>query len=358
MIKHSIYIFITVIICLNSYMNISAQDASFSQNYASPLYLSPSFTGLADGSRMTLHYRDQWPSIPGTFKTLSFAFDHYLADFNSGIGIQFYRDDAGNGLLINQNFSFLYAYEIYVSDNMMIRPGIQFKYAQDFIDPTKAFLSTQQNPNDGSKEGNDGIESLISRDKNNKFDAAASVMIYSNSYWGGVTVDHLVKSNISYVDLVSDMGLKITAFGGYKWVYKEGRRRMPDQSISFAFNYRKQLDFTQLDFGTYWLYNPIELGLWYRGLPGNNQEELRNTDAIIAILGVHVGNTRIGYSFDLTMSDLAGNTGGSHEFSIMYTIPSSHKPKINRSAIPCSVPGYSGGGASRSKYRSRSRRIF
>ncbi len=334
---------------------VNAQDASFSQHYASPLYLSPSFTGLSEGSRMSLHYRDQWPSIPGTYKTISFAFDHYLSDVNSGIGMQFYRDDAGGGLLVNQNIGLLYAYEIFVSDEIMIRPGLQFKLAQSFIDPSKGTLGSLYDPTDGTLVTGAGI--ITERDKISKFDAAASVMIYSNTYWGGVTVDHLVKSNVGFTDIESNTAMKITAFGGYKWIYKEGRRS-PDQSLTFAVNYHKQADFNQLDLGTYWQYNPIELGLWYRGMPNVNAEGLGNQDALIAIVGVHLGQMRIGYSFDLTLSELAGNTGGAHEFSIMYTIPSSNKPKIDRRAVPCSQPGYTGNAPSIPKYRGRKRRMF
>lgn len=303
---------------------------------------------------MSLHYRDQWPNIPGTYRTMAFSYDHYLADYNSGIGLQFYRDDSGGGLLVKQNVGLLYAYEIYVNEDIMIRPGLQFKLAQSFIDPNKGYTAKAYNP---AGELIDLTALPVDRDKVNNFDAAASVMLYSNFYWGGVTIDHLVKSDEAFTDVTTDTNIKFTVFGGFKWVYKEGRRRMPDQSVSFAFNYRKQADFSQLDLGAYWMYNPIELGLWYRGMPTENAEGLGNQDAIIAILGVHLGHMRLGYSFDLTTSDLT-SSGGAHEFSIMYTIPSSNKPKINRSAIPCSQPGYYGGGPSRSKFRSRSRRMF
>lgn len=349
-----IYVLVLAVFALFGVNMVHAQDASFSQHYASPLYLSPSFTGLSEGSRLSMHYRDQWPSIPGTYKTMSFAFDHYLSDFNSGIGVQFYRDDAGGGLLVNQNFGLLYAYEIFVSEDIMIRPGLQFKMAQSFIDPAKGTTGSMFGW-DGNRVEGAGI--IVDQEKISKFDAAASVMIYSNMYWGGVTVDHLVKSNVGFTDIETNTEMKITAFGGYKWIYKEGRRS-PDQSLTFAFNYHKQADFNQLDLGTYWQYNPIELGLWYRGMPSVNAEGLGNQDALIAIIGVHLGQMRIGYSFDLTLSELAGSTGGAHEFSIMYTIPSSNTPKINRRAVPCSGPGYTGIAPSGNKYRSRSRRMF
>ncbi len=332
-----------------------AQDASFSQHYASPLYLSPSFTGLVDGSRLALNYRDQYPSIPGVYRTMAFSFDYFFSDYNSGLGLLYYRDDQGKGQIVDQNIGLTYAYELYITDQIMLRPGIQFKYAQIGIDPSKAYVSGQIGT-DGSYVSGGGLE--YGSEVQGQFDAAASLMVYSSSFWGGFTVDHLVKSEIGITDIETYRGMKFTAFGGGKWVYKEGRRGTPDQSITLAVNYHQQQSFKQMDIGAYWMYNPLEIGLWYRGTPGKNEELLSNQEAVIAILGLHLGQMRIGYSYDLTISDLSGSTGGSHEFSIMYTIPSNNKPRINRRAIPCSQPGYSGGGPSRSKYRGRSRRIF
>ncbi len=353
--KYSLAITILLLLCFNG---IKAQDASFSQNYASPLYLSPSFTGLTDGSRLAINYRDQWPSVPKTYTTMAFSFDHYFSNFNSGLGFLYYRDDQGKGLLVNQNVGVLYAYEIYVSRDVMIRPGIQFKFAQNYINSSRATLGTGIDA-DGNIVTTGGIS--LEDEQVNKFDAAASIMIYSNFYWAGVSVDHLVKNDIGFTDIETNNGMKITAFGGYKWIYKEPYRGAPGQSLSFAANYRKQADFSQLDAGMYWNYNPLEIGLWYRGLPGKNLEGFRNTDAIIAILGIHVGQYRFGYSYDLTISDLGGSTGGTHEVSVIYTIPSSNKPRINRNAIPCSQPGYMGTSSpsrSRSMYKSRRRKIF
>ncbi|MCW3788269.1 PorP/SprF family type IX secretion system membrane protein [Plebeiibacterium sediminum] len=349
------YLCITFLLIL--FASISrAQDVSFSQNYASPLYLSPSFTGLTEGSRLAINYRDQWPSIPQTYRSMSVSFDHYFADYNSGLGFLYVRDDQQKGALVNQNIGLLYAYEVYVSRNIMIRPGIQFKFNQSFIDLSKTLFERGIDENTGRPVDYTGIS--LADNQLNKFDAAASVMIYSNLYWAGISVDHLVKNSKSFSEILPVDGTKITLFGGYKWVYKEGRRKSPDQSVTFAFNYRQQDYFSQLDFGAYWQYNPLELGLWYRGIPTKNKEQLSNNDAIIALFGIHLGRTRVGYSYDLTLSDLAGNTGGAHEISILYTIPSSNKPRINRNAIPCSQPGYWNAGPSRSKYRGRSRRIF
>jgi hypothetical protein len=72
--KEYLRMIILVLSCL-SYGQLKAQDVSYSQVYASPLYLSPSFTGLTNGSRVSLTYRDQWPGIPNTYRTYSLAAD-------------------------------------------------------------------------------------------------------------------------------------------------------------------------------------------------------------------------------------------------------------------------------------------
>lgn len=50
---------------------------------------------------------------------------------------------------------------------------------------------------------------------------------------------------------------------------------------------------------------PFVAGLWYR-----------NSDAVIAVVGIQNNNFKFGYSYDVTISKLAGNTAGSHEISL------------------------------------------
>src|SRR4030095_7348775 len=64
-----------------------AQDAHFTQFYAAPTYLSPAFAGTSLQSRFSMIYRDQWPAIPGAFVTYAAAYDHYLSQANSGLGV-------------------------------------------------------------------------------------------------------------------------------------------------------------------------------------------------------------------------------------------------------------------------------
>ena len=49
-----------------------AQDPVFSQFYATPMQLNPAFAGTTYAPRITLNYRNQWPSWPNAYTTYAF----------------------------------------------------------------------------------------------------------------------------------------------------------------------------------------------------------------------------------------------------------------------------------------------
>ncbi len=347
-----------LVICIIAFCSftsvlVKAQDVSFSQMYATPLYLSPSFTGLTDGTRASLTYRDQWPGIPRTFRSYAVSADHFFDEYSSGLGLLIMRDDAGNGLLVRQDISLLYAYEIEVMRGLYVRPGIEFMYKERNLDLLNAIFPSDQ----GSEGGSIPSGSVDNQEFNHsQFDAAASAMIYSDDFWFGVGFHNIVKNDIAATDMESFNDFRTAVYGGYKYRYKDRMRRSDEQSITLAFNYRMQAHFSQLDIGTYWYINPMELGLWYRGIPFASGGGLENQDGLIFILGINLGNARLGYSYDWTLSELSGYSNGANELTLTWRFNTSVKKKKSRGAIPCSAPGMTG--SSGSKYRRRSRTIF
>lgn len=76
----------------------------------------------------------------------------------------------------------------------------------------------------------------------------------------------------------------------------------------------------QLDIGAYLTYNEVVVGVWYKGIPIKNyQPGIHNNESVIGLIGLVLGNFRIGYSYDATVSRLArANTGGAHELSLTF----------------------------------------
>ncbi|ASB49629.1 PorP/SprF family type IX secretion system membrane protein [Alkalitalea saponilacus] len=350
MVKRFLHIILVFFILANA-GKISAQDVSFSQVYSAPLYLSPSFAGFTSGGRVILNYRDQWPGVSNTFRSYSFSYDEYLSNYNSGVGVLFLRDDQGGGQLVSQNLGVVYAYELAINRYLFVRPGLQFKYSERKIDPSRL---TQVGP-DG--EVFPWINAEFPVDQYRKLDATASAMVYSQDFWLGFTVDNLVKNNIGFTDVESTIPVKTVVYGGARWVYKPSGLGYNEQSASFAFMYRNQQTFQQLDLGVYWNTYPIEVGVWYRGIPGISTENLSNNDALIFSLGVNVGTVHFAYSYDLTLSGLSGYSGGSNEFSLIYRF--NRGPIITRpiGPIPCSEPAH-GWGSSSSSHRPQRRSLF
>ena len=319
-------------------MPLLAQKVQFSQFYAAPLVLSPSYTGMIDGSRIVLNYRDQWPNIPGTFTTYAFSYDQFFSRLKSGIGLSIVRDEAGSGNLNLTDIALMYSYDITATRFLHVRPGISFKYSQRGIEIEKLIFGDQLEL-DGNHSSSSS-EYLAVQNKKGYIDVDASALAYTSKYWGGFSVSHLMRPDQSLVGAESRVPMKWTLFGGYRLPIKGNRRRSHEitESVTFSALYQFQDMHDQLDIGAYWKKSPFTLGLWFRGLPlVGIQEGYEAIDAVIVLVGFQVYDLKFGYSFDYTLSGLIGTTGGSHEISLIYEFNKNAKlrRKKRQVTIPC-----------------------
>ena len=343
-------------------LNAEAQDATFSQSYQSPLYLSPSFTGLTNGTRFCFNYRNQWPGIGSAYQDYAFSADYFFNRFNSGLGLMWFCDNAGKGMLLDHTISLLYAYEFPLTKNLYVRPGISFDFKNKSIDRNKIITWSDISSDGVVTPGGYGSSLDIERTRVSKFDASASVMVYNDDWWAGVTFNHLVQPDMSFTDSKDKVGLKTTVYGGYRITYEDSYRGSEPKTITISGNYKHQYQFNQLELGVSWYYYPIEVGVNYRGLFFKVAGEISNTDAVIPNLGINVGPLRIGYSYDLTVSQFSSFGNGAHEASLIYRlIPDDMKRRnYKMKPVPCSEPimgySYSGSGARKAKARKGLRR--
>jgi len=312
------HLILFLLLFLTPFCKLKSQETQFSQFYAAPLNLAPSFAGYVNGSRMVLNYRNQWPQIPGTFEAYSFSYDHYFHNYNSGVGVILFRDQAGSGNLALTRGGLNYSYNFKVSPDWTLRPGLQFLYEQRTIDFSRLIFEDQIMP-DGSVSPSTGMINPI--DKIGYFDASSSLLAYSHNLWGGFALANMMRPNQSMTSNgVSRIPVRTSIFGGYRMQYGGRLAEQDTESISIAFLYKNQGKFNQFDLGAYWIKNPIFLGLLYRGIPlfNNPANGFLNNDALVIMGGIRTDNIRIGYSYDFTISRLINNTGGAHEISLIY----------------------------------------
>ncbi len=314
-----------------------AQDAQFSQFYANPLYLSPSFSGSTDGTRASLNFRDQWPSIPGAFVTYAASIDHYFPAQNSGVGLQIVRDQAGSGHLALTSVAISYAYKMRFNHKWTVLPGLNLSYNVRSIDFYKLRFPDQMHIT-----GNSSVsKELPSLEKVNYPDATFSVLAYNFFYWGGISVEHLFTPNQSLIDGISRTPVKFRVFGGRKFIYSN-LNRWNETSLKLAFSYKAQGKYDQLDIGAYWSQSSFVIGLWYRGIPLFKRYEKGhfNHDAFVILGGYKYKTLSFGYSYDITISRIFANTGGAHEISLIYEFNQEQKVRRRRKSRAVSCPKF------------------
>ena len=313
---------------------LHAQDTQFSQFYASPTYVSPAFAGTGLQTRVGLAVRDQWPSFPGAFVSANFALDHYISDINSGIGLLVTHDKAGSGALRYTNASFQYAYEIELKRKVFIRPALQVGYVNHAVDYSKLTFGDQL-----ARGGSVGTYEYLQGKNISYADVATGALFFTPKYWLGASIHHLNRPNQSLLGNEARVPGKFSMHGGWRTTFRTPVIRDHPQNLVLAFNYRMQGKYDQLDIGGYFERDPFYAGLWYRGIPlfKHYAAGYSNRDAIAVLFGFIVNDTRIGYSYDITISRLAGQSGGAHEITIGYEIASSGKKRsmTRRRVVPC-----------------------
>lgn len=319
-------LFLTLFLLLSAGITAFSQDPHFSQYYANPLYLNPAFAGTAVCPRVILNYRNQWPSISGTFVTYSASYDQHVDNLSGGIGLLFNSDKAGEGTLTTNMVSGIYSYRLQVSRYFSIKAGFQASYFQKSIDWDKLTFGDQIDPRYGfvyyTQETKPGELTKGTAD------FSAGLLGYGESVYGGFAVHHLTQPNEGFFS-VSKLPMRITAHAGAIIDLEKHRRRrkVEDPTISPNILFMKQQDFEQLNYGLYFNKYPLVGGIWFR-------QGFDNPDAFIALLGFQTSVVKMGYSYDVTVSKLSSATGGSHEVS--FALQFDCKPKKKRiRAINC-----------------------
>ena len=271
--------------------------------------------------------------MSGVFVTYSFSYDHFFENFNSGVGVLLMKDVAGTGDLGITNAGLQYSYDISVTREFHLRPGIHFNYTQQGLNFAKLTWNDElANPDGGT------IEQPPSPSKPD-VDFSASLLGYSERFWLGFAVDHLLRPNYGLYNNDVRWPIKYSLFGGAQ-IVKRGHLLNPiDETLSLAFFLRHQHLYTQLDIGLYWYKAPLMVGLWYRGIPflkGKDEMYAKDPrgDALAFLVGYKMNKLRVGYSYDFTLSHLVSSTGGAHEIVVSYEFKTTRKKQKAR-MIPC-----------------------
>lgn len=289
---------------------LRAQDPIFSQFYAAPLQLNPAFAGGGYAPRVGAAYRNQWTGFNNAYRTYAVFYDQSIERLNSGIGFNLEADDAGNGILRTMRFSALYAYRLKITDALAVKIGVEAGFHQTALDWEQLVFPDQIDPLDGpvittSEQRPDQLNKTV-------FDVSSGLLLLSDRFWLGGGLKHLNTPNLGLL-LVNDnlsrgLPLRYTFHGGTEIIVNKGNKHKPVSFISPNFLFVSQGPYRQLNIGAYTAIGPVFGGAWYR-------HTFRNADAAILMLGFRQDMFKIGLSYDLTVSGLAAQAGGTYELT-------------------------------------------
>ena len=306
-----------------------AQDPHFSQFYANPLYLNPALAGVTICPRAIINYRNQWPGFGSAYSTYNFSYDQYINALHGGLGVLVTADRAAGGNLNTTIISLMYAYKFNLSNRLQASGALKVGYYQrrlvwenlqfeDMIDPQGGFIyptreKQPDNPTIGAPDFSAGV-----------------FLSYDDFIYGGITADHLTQPKTGfYADNATQLPMKFTIHAGAVINLHKSGSASDEREFSLSPNilYQQQFNYRQINIGLYLTIDPFIGGVWFR-------HTFNNADALIPMLGIHYKNLRVGYSYDYTVSQLRGTSGGAHEVSASWQFPCIEKRRHIR-AIKC-----------------------
>ncbi len=287
------------------------QDPLFSQFYAVPLQLNPAFVGSSHAPRAGMAYRHQWTGFNNAYRTYAAFYEQTLERLNSGIGLQVEGDDAGNGILRTLRASALFSYRLQLSEQLAVKIGVEVGMHQTALAWDKLIFPDQLDPIQGPVI----TTSELRPDQLGKslLDLSSGLLLVGRYFWAGIGLKHLntPDQGLFFINdnLSRGLPMRYTFNGGLELPLGRNNKGGMPSFISPNFLFASQGPFRQINAGAYVAVGPIFGGAWFR-------HTLNNADAAIFLIGFRQDMFKLGLSYDLTVSELAGRAGSTYEVTL------------------------------------------
>jgi type IX secretion system PorP/SprF family membrane protein len=306
----------------------SAQDYRFSQFYNSPITLNPALTGKVDGMfRVALNYRNQWFNVadkPYVTYAGSFDIPILLKKDALGLGMQVVNDRTANGLYNNVVIMGSFAYHKALGKKHSLSLGVQGGYAQRNIDRNDLRFFSQIDPVTGAVNTSlpTGEGEIIAN--SGYFDFQAGLLgtfrfgEKVNTYIGG-SMFHILQPKEEILT-GSNYELKRRYVGHLGMEIQASKVISVLPSVIFL----NQAKMSELNLGTslgFDMTQKVKLyaGGYYR-MTNKIDGSFGASDAVIAYTAFEFDPVRLGFSYDVTLSNLHNTPKptGAFEVSLIF----------------------------------------
>jgi len=272
------------------------QEPMFTQYMDNLLVINPAFAGSKDVGNVLLLARNQWVSFDGAPSTQSLAYHTPIKGKKIGLGFSIVNDKIGPQKMTGLYFD--YAYFLKVSETYKM--GLGLKGSVSFY---RANLTDLITISPDPIFDNDIYENFLPN-------LGIGMYLYSDDTYLGLSIPKLIENKITREDVstgyMSVQKMHVYLMGGKKFDINENLKFKAFTMLKWVKGAPASLDITGL-VGLkekFWLGAMVRFGASYGFLA-----QFRPTQKMM-----------IGYSFDLTISDLNSFNSGSHEILFSYDI--------------------------------------
>lgn len=272
------------------------RETLLSQYMFNELFLNPAYAGSHSYFRTSLLYRNQWVSFDGAPVNYVFSVDGPISNDKMGVGI--IVSNQRMGITNETNVDLNYAYHLKLSESGKLSFGL------------RGGLSVVRSNFDQLVYSDSG-DPLYSENVDVKHIPRMGFGTYyhTSKFYVGFSIPHLLAYEpglqFSLNDKVASRFRRHYYLdAGYVYEINEMFKVKPTMLVRYAPGAP-----IQADFNTSVMYNNLVwLGLSYR-----------TGDAIVALIEYKTNlRFRVGYSYDITLSEIRKYSGGTHEIMVGY----------------------------------------
>ncbi len=287
----------------------SQQDFQFTQYMYDRLSFNPGFAGIDGKICATAFFRQQWSGFDGSPQTMLLNVHGPVKALRGGLGLSVFKDKLGqfNDTYARGSYSFHLGLPTGGTLGIGIAGGMVSKsLAFNWLPPDGVGSITTDNAIP---------DNAVSQ---TTYDLSLGLYYAGPNYYVGLSSTHLTESDLSDLGYLNKRHYYVVA--GYNWTLPGSGDWMLKPTLLM----KSDAASTQVDISIRGMWkNMVWFGLGYR-----------LQDAISPILGyqqvVGKGMIKIGYSYDLTTSEIKDYSAGSHEIMLNYCFSLDPVPKISK----------------------------
>jgi type IX secretion system PorP/SprF family membrane protein len=294
--KFKIIFFLFVVATAQAQERYFDERYVYNQAFLNPTFLNPGAINAGGVSSMSLNYKNQWASFPGSPKTFTLSYEGKVAN---RLGVNF--------LVLQDNFSSLqtskgqlgFSYQIN-SDINQLGFGLTAEYIRQGLNNFGIQNSTINQDDPKIEERRAGIDFI---------DASFGVYgVYDKRFTYGIALPSLISSRLDNTSGTDNRELGFILNFGYKVKSEDtGISLQPSVWIKKLNNVPTHIDLN------------LNAGFLNDNLLGGVNYRVGADKTIGFILGTKIDNIGVYYTYNVSSSSFQDNNNGGHEISAKYT---------------------------------------